>query len=117
MKHIIPRRSDRTRFLIGVDVRSQSGGGNSFKANVIDLAESGLALFAKRFVAVGQTVELAFPSGNGASATADGLRILGSVANARIESDGNILGIAFARTLSSSEIETLKSKRGCGSRR
>lgn len=114
-QQLIPRKSDRTRFLTGVEVKSQAGGGNSFKANVIDLGESGLALFAKRFVAVGQNVELAFSSGIGTAA--DIIKIPGSVANARIESDGNILGIAFARTLSSCELETLKSKRGSGSRR
>lgn len=113
MKHFIARKCDRITMLIGVGVKSLRGG-NAFKGNVINLGAWGLALYTKRFAGVGEPVELAFQSGGGA---ADGevFKIHGSVAHARIESDGNILGIAFGRTLSEMETQIIKSRRGCGS--
>lgn len=115
MKHFLARKCDRTSILVGVGVRSLRGG-NTFRGNVINLGAWGLALYTKRFIGVGQPVELAFQFGNGA---ADGevIKIQGSVAHARIESDGNILGIAFGRTLSEMETQIIESRRGCGSRR
>ncbi len=111
MKQLIPRKFDRSRFLVDVNVRCLKGG-SQFQAHGIDLGQSGISLFAKRFLGVGESVELEFREGR----SANGRKVLGSIAYARVESDGNILGIAFARALNPQEMQALREPAGMGSR-
>ncbi len=113
MKQLVPRKYDRNQFLVDVEVRSLQGGGQ-FPAHALDLCASGVGLFANRYLGVGQPVELVFPNSRGQRAT-DGGPILGWVANARIETDGNILGIAFARPLADVEMQSLRQALGVNS--
>ncbi len=115
MKKLVPRRFDRNRFLVDLEVTSLIGA-SSFKAHALDLGQSGLAIFARRFLTVGHPVELTFHPSERASAIQDN-KIVGRVVNARVEADGNILGIAFAQTLSTEEIELLETSLGVSSRR
>lgn len=115
VKKLVPRRFDRNRFLVDVEVKSLIGT-SSFKAHALDLGQSGLAIFARRFLTIGHPVELVFRAPGKIVAT-EGSTIVGRVVNARVEADGNILGIAFAQTLSSQEIESLETTLGVSSRR
>jgi len=91
--------------------------GSSFAGNLLDLARGGAALFAGRFVGVGQPVELALRTGGSANAPG-GPKLVGRVVYARAEPEGNIMGIAFARPLSSEELRAfdtrLRTSAGCG---
>ncbi len=115
MKKLVPRKFDRNRFLVDVEVRSLEGV-SPFTAHALDLGQSGLAIFARRFLPVGHPVELVFRPARKAE-PADACTIFGRVANARVESDGNVLGIYFAKELSDSEIKSLESALGVNSRR
>ena len=106
MKQLVPRMVDRKCFLSDVVVRPLPRG-NPFAAHVLDLGQAGLSLFARWFVGVGQPVELVFRTGRTADPASD-CKILGRVAYARVESDGNIMGIAFATALSTKEMQTLE---------
>lgn len=112
MKHLIPRKYDRSRFLVDVHVRCLNRDGQ-FQAHGIDLGQSGISLFTKRFVSVGESVELEFRRERPANGP-HGCKIIGSIAYARVESDGNILGIAFARALNPQEIQALRTPAGAG---
>ena len=115
VKQLVPRKSDRNRFLVDVEVKSLIGT-SSFKAHALDLGQSGLAIFSRRFLTVGHPVELIFhPPGK--VDVPERNKLVGRVVNARVESDGNILGIAFAQTLSSQEIRSLETALGVSSRR
>jgi hypothetical protein len=113
MKQLTPRKSDRSRFLVDVEVRCLKSG-NQFKAHGIDISQSGMALFAKRFVAQGEAVEVAVRTTTSIAA-ASVVKILGSIAYARVEDEGNILGVTFARALSSQEMQGLKIPCGASS--
>ena len=115
VKKLLPRKFDRSRFLVDVEVKSLVGT-SSFKAHALDLGQSGLAVFSRRFLTVGHPVELVFHPPGKMDATEKN-KIVGRIVNARVESDGNILGIAFAQTLSSQEIESLETTLGVVSRR
>ncbi len=115
MKQLVPRKSDRNRFLVDVEVKSLIGT-SSFKAHALDLGQSGLAIFSRRFLTVGHPVELVFHPPGKVDVTGKN-KLVGRVVNARVESDGNILGIAFAQTLSSQEIRSLETALGVSSRR
>ena len=108
IKQIVPRKFDRRRFLVEVNV-CRLNGSQPFAAHGIDLAESGISLFTNRFIGVGERVELSFRSGS-RTADANGCKIVGSIAYARVESDGNILGISFARSLSLQEMQAITNR-------
>lgn len=104
MTQLIPRKFDRRRFLVDVNVRRLSGG-NAYGAHAIDIGESGISIFSMRFIPPGESVELEVRAGrqhNGAS-----MKFFGSIAHARVESDGNILGIEFSRPLSGEQMQAL----------
>lgn len=115
MKQMVPRKFDRNRFLVDVEVRSLAGV-SPFTAHALDIGQSGLAIFARRFLDVGHHVELVFrPKRN--LGFVDGQKLLGRVANARIESDGNIIGFSFACPLSTEELQKLQQSLGVNARR
>ncbi len=115
MKQLVPRKFDRNRFLVDVDVKSLDGA-SPFKAHALDLGQSGLAIFARRFLPVGHAVELIFRPNRKVDPT-DTCRIIGRVVNARVDADGNVLGISFAKTLTAREISSLETALGVNSRR
>ena len=115
MKQLVPRKFDRNRFLVDVEVRSLNGV-SPFTAHALDIGQSGVAIFARRFLDVGHHVELVFRAPRNVG-FADGHKLLGQVANARIESDGNIIGFSFARPLSVDELKMLEKSLGVNSRR
>lgn len=81
--------------------------GAPLPARVLDLGQSGLALFASWSLATGQLVEVAFPVGR--PAVRVGLdKHDGRVVRSRALPDGNVLGIAFARPLTADELELLE---------
>lgn len=106
MKNLVPRKFDRNRFLVDVNVRCPNSG-SSFTANAIDLGQSGISLFSKRFIGVGESVEVEFKTGHAVN-SAMACRVIGNIAYARVESDGNILGIAFSRALNPQELQNLR---------
>ena len=115
MKQLVPRKFDRNRFLVDVEVKSLDGV-SPFKAHALDLGQSGLAIFARRFLPVGHPIELVFRPHRKVEVT-DIYKILGRVVNARVEADGNVLGILFAKTLTSREIQSLETALGVNPRR
>ncbi len=110
MKQLVPRKFDRSRFLVDVEI-SVHNSGSMFVGHALNLAQSGIAVFTNRYVPAGQRVELKFRSGRNSFPVGDN-RIFGTVAFARIETDGNILGIGFAAPLSSVEMQALKTALG-----
>lgn len=108
MKQIAQRRFERKRFLGDALVRPLLGG-SQFAAHVLDIGQSGVSLFASQFLAVGQPVELVLRLPAGAACPGD-LQRDGRVAFARVELDGNIMGIAFARTLSTEDLQALETR-------
>jgi hypothetical protein len=109
MKQLVPRRSDRIPYLCAVEVRS-SNGAVEFRADVIDLGTWGLAMFAKRFLRVGESVTIKFSKPRAPGV--EPIQVVGNVAHARIDIDGNIMGISFASPLGEAEIRKLSASRG-----
>jgi hypothetical protein len=107
MKQLIPRRFERRRFLGDLTVRPLPGE-SRFEANAINLNQGGLALFSNRSLAVGQPVELLFAKGTAKDLPAKG----GKVAYVSVQTEGNIIGIAFAQPLSADEMRALETKLG-----
>ena len=60
MKKLIPRKFERSQFVGEAAVRLLPDGA-PWKVQVINLGQSGLAMFARRCLSKGQLVELAFP--------------------------------------------------------
>lgn len=114
MKQLIPRKYDRTRFLVDVEITGHTGG-NMFIGHAIDLAQAGISVFANRFVQTGQRIELKFRSGRN-SYPAGESKICGTVVFVRVETDGNLLGISFATPLSVAEMDSMKRALGVTSR-
>jgi PilZ domain-containing protein len=112
MRQLVPRRYERQRFLGDVLIRSLWEGG-SFTANLLDLGRRGAALFTGRFLGVGQPVELALRTGGSVNAPG-GPKLVGRVVYARAEPEGNIMGIAFDRVLSTQELNTLETHTAIG---
>lgn len=115
MKQLVPRKFDRNRFLVDVEVKSLNGV-SPFKAHALDLGQSGLAIFARRYLPVGHQIELVFRPSRQVDFT-DGFKILGRVVNARVDADGNVMGILFAQALSGREVQSLETALGVNSRR
>lgn len=99
MGALIPRRFERRPFLAGATVHPR--GGAPFRGEVIDLGRGGAGLFAGRFLAVGQPVEI----------VAAGRRFAGRVVYGRVGPEGNVLGVAFDRVLDPDELRPLERRR------
>jgi PilZ domain len=109
MKQLIPRRFERRRFLGDLIVRPLPGG-SRFEANAINLNQGGVALFSSRSLAVGQSVELLFAKGLARDLPHEAKS--GKVAYVSVQTEGNIIGIAFAQPLSADEMRALETKLG-----
>jgi hypothetical protein len=108
MKQLVPRQFERRRFLGDLLVRPLPGNAR-FGASAINLNRGGVALFSSRGLSVGQSVELFF-GGVAATPTPDEGKILGRVAYISVQTEGNLIGIAFARALGADEMRALETK-------
>jgi len=106
----MPRKFTRKLYLGNVLVRPRSGG-SAFSANALNLSRAGMALFSSRFLEVGQAVELLLRTRVDGSGAPDH-RFQGSVVHAGAQSDGNILGIAFATELTVEQMQALETQLG-----
>ena len=107
MKKLIPRKFERKRIL-GEAVLRPLPYGAPLPVQVFDLAQSGLALFAGRSLALGDLVEMRFQVSP--TAAGGGLENRdGRVARSRSLAEGNVLGIEFAQPLSVEELDRLVS--------
>jgi hypothetical protein len=106
MKRLVPRQSERRRFLGDLLVRPLPGNA-CFGASAINLNQGGVALFSSRGLSVGQSVELLL---DGGAPTPDAAKMLGRVAYVSVQPEGNLIGIAFARALSADEMRTWETK-------
>jgi hypothetical protein len=106
MKQLVPRQFERRRFLGDLLLRPLPGNAR-FGASAINLNRGGVALFSSRGLSVGQSVELFF---GGVAVTADEAKMLGRVAYLSVQTEGNLIGIAFARALGTDEMRALETK-------
>ncbi len=106
MKRLVPRKYERKRFLGEAVVRPLIEG-SPLRTRVINLAQSGLALFANRSLETGQLVEITFRVGRPALRLGLNKRD-GRVVRSRALPEGNILGIAFGRPLKVDELKILE---------
>ncbi len=107
MKQLIPRKFERKRIL-GEAVLRPLPNGAPLPAQVLDLAQSGLAIFTGRSLAQGELVEVKFQvrpaAGGGGLDKRDG-----RVVRSRSLADGNVLGIEFTQPLNADELYQLES--------
>jgi hypothetical protein len=82
-------------------------GNARFGASAINLNPGGIALFSSRGLSVGQSVELFF---GGAAATPQEGKVVGRVAYVSVQTEGNLIGIAFAGVLGTDEMRALETK-------
>jgi hypothetical protein len=106
MKQLIPRKFERKRCVGEARVR-QLPDGPSLAAQVLDLGQSGLALFVDQSLAKGQLVEVMFRVGQPAAKRGLDKRV-GRVVRSRANSDGNVAGIAFSEPLDEDEFRLLE---------
>ena len=106
MKKLIPRKFERKRFVGEAAVRPLLGGA-PLSAQVLDLAQSGLAMFACQGLPTGQLVELTFRVAEPAARAGLDKRA-GRVVRSRAHPDGNVMGIAFAQPLEEDELKLLE---------
>jgi hypothetical protein len=106
MKQLTPRKFERRRLLGDLHVRPLPGNAR-FGASAINLNPGGIALFSNRGLSVGQSVELFF-GGGAPTPTPDEGKVLGKVAYVSVQTEGNLIGIAFARALGTDEMRALE---------
>jgi hypothetical protein len=106
MRRLIPRKFERQRFLGPAEVQPLLAG-SSLRAMVLNLGQSGVAIFANRSLEVGELVEVSFCLGRAAERR-DVMALQGRVVRCRAQTEGNILGIAFARPIGADELELLE---------
>jgi len=104
------RRFSTRTYLNTVWVRPLSGG-SRIEANALHFSRAGLALFAERFLQVGEHVELVL------HAAAGDYTFQGQVAQVKVETEGNIIDVAFSKILTDSEMRDLETKLGIKARR
>jgi hypothetical protein len=107
MKQLVPRKFERRRLLGELLVRPLPGNAR-FGASAINLNPGGIALFSNRGLSVGQSVELFF--GGPATPTPDDGKVVGRVAYVSVQTEGNLIGIAFAGVLGTDEMRALETK-------
>ena len=106
MKKLIPRKFERKRFVGEAAVRPLTGG-VSMSAQVLNLAQSGLAMFVSHGLPTGQLVELTFRVTE--PATRAGLdKREGRVVRSQANPDGNVIGIVFTQRLETNEMQLLE---------
>jgi prepilin-type N-terminal cleavage/methylation domain-containing protein len=71
-----------------------------FTVHLLDVSRGGLAVFSSRFLRPGQAVELSLPCED-----RDTGSLHGWVTYTRVESDGNVLGISFAQSLTTDQLQ------------
>ncbi len=107
MRRLVPRRFERKRRIGRAALRALPDG-EAVDALVLDLGQSGVALFVERSPAAAQLVEVGFkvegPAQRSPLATRDG-----RVVRSRAYPDGNIVGVAFSRPLDDDEFTLLES--------
>jgi hypothetical protein len=108
MKQLVPRKFERRRFLGDLLVQPLPGN-TRFGASAINLNRGGVALYSSRGLSVGQSVELFFGS-SATNPTTEEATVLGRVAYISVQTEGNLIGIAFARALDTDEIRALETK-------
>lgn len=107
MKTFKPRAWERGVFLGEWRVRPLPDG-TAFPAQSLNVGSGGLAVFCNRFLQVGQPVEVTLAIAPQKPMNEQPLH--GWVAYARVELDGNVLGIAFTRCLDPNEVRKLVQK-------
>jgi hypothetical protein len=106
VKRLIPRKFERTRFVGEAVVRPLLDGA-PISVHVLDLGQSGLAMYASQALAMGQSVEITFPVTQ--SAVQMGLdKRVGRVVRSRAHPDGNVVGVYFAQPLRADEMKVLE---------
>jgi hypothetical protein len=106
MRRLVPRKFERKQFIGEATVRPLSEGA-PLGARVLNLGQSGVALFTRRSLPTGQLVEVTFRVGRTAIQVGIDKRD-GRVIRGLSLADGNILGIAFARPLKADELAILE---------
>jgi PilZ domain len=104
MRKLRPRRYERVRHLHEVNFRNASGGVVS-RGYTIDLSPSGTRLFSALPLAVGETIELAWPHRDPA------VSLVGRVVHVRVEVEGNCAGVQFYPPLSPEVFQNLRDLR------
>ena len=115
MNRPVERKFSTRIYLGNVWVRPLAGGA-LMEANAINLSRGGLTLFSSRFLEVGQLVELVLHGGAGGGSGSD-YTFPGQVTQVRVETEGNLIDIAFSRVLSNDEMQELETKLGIKARR
>jgi PilZ domain len=98
---IRPRMHDRVSHLREVVFRLDSGG-TSARGHTIDLSPSGVRLFCKQSLTVGETLELTWPDRD------PPLSVGGQVVYVRFDVDGAFAGIRFFRPIAPEVFESLR---------
>jgi hypothetical protein len=106
MKTLIPRQFERKRFVGEITLRALPAGA-PLGALAFDLGQSGLALFTNQSLAKGQLVEVTFPTAKPAIQAGLDKRA-GRVVRSRANTDGNIVGVAFAEPFTADELRLLE---------
>jgi hypothetical protein len=108
MKRMTPRRFER-RAAIGDAFVRRLTSAVALPASVLNLAQSGAALFAPHSLVIGETVEVSFPLDPAADSLGVGKRDA-RVVRSRAHTDGNVLGIVFTRPLTTEEFAMLQAR-------
>ena len=106
MSQLEQRRFNRKHFLSNVLVWPLPGD-FPFDAYALNLGQGGLTIISPHSLRLGQPVQVAIPIAS-ATGPPSNCRLDARVAHASVESDGHIIGIAFARALSTEEFSVLQ---------
>ena len=79
--------------------------GSRFAANALTFSQGGLSIFSPQYLQVGQAVEIILRAD-----LVQGKTFHGRIVNSRVDTEGTILGIAFACPLSDEEKKSLQEK-------
>jgi hypothetical protein len=106
MKRLIPRKFERKRLVGQASLRTVPEG-RPVRVEVLDLGQSGLALFASHCLPNEQLVEIQFPLVKSV-ARAQLPTHAGRVVRGRANPDGNIMAIEFSKPLAEEELKYLE---------
>ena len=107
-RRLVPRKFERSA-AIGEALVRPLAASPQVRVSVLNLAQSGAALFTTGGMKVGETVEMSFPlakNGDSCQWSARDARVVRS----RIHSDGSIVGVVFSRPWSDEEFAQLQAQ-------